>query len=116
MSIANQSMAQAHGANNPIAIYRTQQVMSSSPSKLVTMVFDHAIASCKSGDGKRASACVAALIDALDFDAGEIATGFFRLYRYCMDCIKKQEFAEALKVLEPLRETWAQATQGQGVE
>ncbi|HHY47780.1 MAG TPA: flagellar protein FliS [Firmicutes bacterium] len=101
-------------ANEPAKAYRTQQVMSASPQKLVLMVFDHIVAGCKARDSKRASSGLATLIDALDFEAGDIATGLFRLYRYAMERVKQNQFDEALAILEPLRDTWAQATLGQG--
>lgn len=101
-------------SNEPLKVYRTQQVMSSSPQRLVLMVFDHIVAGCKARDAKRASSGLATLIDALDFEAGDIATGLFRLYRYAMERVKQNQFDEALSVLEPLRDSWAQATLGQG--
>ena len=99
-------------AVNPLMSYRTQQVMSASPERLVLMVYDHVLASCKARDVKKASSGLATLIDALDFDTGDIAVGLFRLSRYVMEKVKKQEFDEAASIIRPLRDAWYQAACG----
>jgi hypothetical protein len=34
--------------------------------------------------------------------------GLFRLYQYCLDCIRQGDYASALSALRELREAWAQ--------
>lgn len=94
---------------SPHKAYRTQQVLSAKPEDLVIMVYDRVIASCRAKDKKKASAGIAALVDALDFDQGEIAFGLFRLYRYAMDKVWESDFDNAVSVMRPLREAWAAA-------
>ncbi|NPV53857.1 MAG: flagellar protein FliS [Firmicutes bacterium] len=92
--------------------YRAQQVMSASPERLVLIVYDQVLASCKARDAKKASSGLATLIDALDFDTGDVALGLFRLYRYAMEKIKEQKFDEAASIIRSLRDAWCQAACG----
>lgn len=100
------------GIRNPSDIYRTQQIMSATPEKLVVMVYDYVLAACKAQDGKKAARGLAELIDALDFDQGEIALGLFRLYRYAMERVKEGKFDEVITILQELKATWVKATSG----
>ncbi|MEW6227348.1 MAG: flagellar export chaperone FliS [Bacillota bacterium] len=103
-----QVMSESRG-QAPHRAYRTQQVLSAKPEDLVLMVYDHVIASSRAKDKRKASAGIAVLIDALDFDQGEIALGLFRLYRYTMDKVWEGEFDDVVSVMRPLREAWAAA-------
>ncbi|MEW5866981.1 MAG: hypothetical protein AB1774_09010 [Bacillota bacterium] len=105
-------VANEYRGQPPYKAYRTQQVLSAKPEDLLLMVYDHVIASCRAKDKKKASAGIAVLIDALDFDLGEIPLGLFRLYRYAMDKIWEGEFDDALSVMRSLREAWAAAAKG----
>jgi flagellin-specific chaperone FliS len=86
--------------------YRNQDVMGASPIRLVVMTFDLAIQACEGKEFIRASKVVSHLRDSLNFDHGDAALGFFRLYQWCLDCIRKEDYESALKVLYELRETW----------
>lgn len=87
--------------------YRQQDVMGASPIRLVVMAYDLAIKSCEQREFVRATQAVSALRDALNFDYGEAATGLFRLYQWCLDCIRHEDYASALVTLRELREAWA---------
>ncbi len=87
--------------------YRQQDVMGASPIRLVVMAYDLAIKSCEQREFIRATQAVSALRDALNFDYGEAATGLFRLYQWCLDCIRHEDYASALVTLRELREAWA---------
>lgn len=106
---------QSSGVSNYCATYKAQQIMSARPEELVLILFDCVIQGCKQGEAKRASAALAGLIDSLDFGAGEIAAGLFRLYEYALREVKQSRFDAVLSVIEPLRETWATAIR-RGVE
>ncbi len=97
---------------SPFGAYRAQQILSARPESLVLMVYDRVIASCRVKDKKGASAGIATLMDALDFEQGEIALGLFRLYRYAMDRVWEGRFEDVLPLMCPLREAWAAATRG----
>jgi flagellin-specific chaperone FliS len=87
--------------------YRHQEIMGASPLHLVVMTYDVAIRACQQQDRARAAQAVAGLRDALNFDYGDVAVGLFSLYQWCLDCIRQDNYAEALTTLRSLREAWA---------
>jgi len=109
MNTALSYKRQKINSNKGITTYQQNQILGLSPTELILKLYDLAIVSIKKGDIQRANRVIAELIGALDFDYQEIAMGFFRLYRYCQDCLYKGNFQEALSVMEDLRNTWAQA-------
>ncbi len=86
--------------------YRQQDVMGASPIRLVVMAYDVAIQACEQKDFERAVKAISVLRDALDFDYQEVAVGLFRVYQYCLDCIRKGDYAQAACNLKELREAW----------
>jgi flagellin-specific chaperone FliS len=87
--------------------YREQEVMGASPLHLVVMAYDVAIQACEQKNLARATQAVSLLRDSLNFDYGEAATGLFRLYQWTLDCVRNDNYSEALKVLRELRVAWA---------
>jgi flagellin-specific chaperone FliS len=96
-------MRQDYGTNE----YRTQDVMGASPVHLVVMAYDLAITACEKGDFARATKAVSVLKDALNFDYANVAVGLFRLYQWCLDCIRQGDYDSALQTLRELREAWS---------
>lgn len=89
--------------------YRQQEVMGASPLRIVIMTYDVALQACERRDLVRATRAVSLLRDSLNFEqaeAAEAATGLFRLYQWCLDCIRQDNYPEAEKVLRGLREAW----------
>jgi flagellin-specific chaperone FliS len=86
--------------------YRYQEVMGASPIRLVVMAYDLAIRACEQEDYARATKAISVLRDALNFDYGDAAVGLFRLYQWCLDCIRAQNFGEAMRTLRELRDAW----------
>ena len=80
--------------------------MSLSPMELVVKVYDVAIQGCKQQDMNKVCRALVELISALRFEYEDVSVGLFRLYQYCMDCVKREEFAQAEQILTELRETW----------
>jgi flagellin-specific chaperone FliS len=87
--------------------YRNQDVMGASPIHLVVMTYDLAITACEQEDFTRATKAVSLLRDALNFDYAETSMGLFRLYQWCLDCIRQGDYPSALQTLRELREAWA---------
>ncbi len=87
--------------------YRRQEIMGATPIRLVVMAYDLAIQACEQEDFARATKVVSLLRDALNYDYAEVAVGLFRLYQWCLDCIRKEDYASALVTLRELREAWA---------
>jgi flagellin-specific chaperone FliS len=86
--------------------YRDQEVMGASPLHLVVMAYDLAIRACEQQDFEKAVRTISVLRDALDFDYPEVSEGLFRLYQWCLDCIRKGDYASAMSVLNELRDAW----------
>ncbi len=91
--------------------YKQQDVMSASPLRLVIMTYDLAIRSCEQQDFAKAVKTISALRDTLDLDYPDVAVGLFRLYQWCLDCIRKGDYAAAITTLSELREAWATTEQ-----
>jgi flagellin-specific chaperone FliS len=91
---------------NQSQAYRKQEVLSATPLHLVIMAYDLAIRSCDQKDMVTALKAVTALRDALDLNYAEIAMNLLSLYTWCLDCIRKQEFAQAKATLSELRDAW----------
>lgn len=87
--------------------YQQQDVMSASPLRLVIMTYDLAIRACEQQDFGKAVKTISALRDALDMDYPEAAMGLFRLYQWCLDCIRQNDYASAIATLTELRGAWA---------
>lgn len=86
--------------------YRQQDVMGASPLRLVIMTYDLAIRSCEQKDFTKAITTISALRDALDHNYPEISVGLFRLYQWCMDCIRQGDYESAIHTLSELRDAW----------
>ncbi len=90
----------------PTTEYRQQEVMSASSLRLIIMAYDFSIRACEQQDFVKATKGISLLRDALNFDYAEVATGLFRIYQWCLDCIRAGDFAEAQKNLNELRSAW----------
>jgi len=91
--------------------YRKQDVLGASPVHLVVMAYDLAIRACEQSDFEKSVKVIGLLRDALDFDYPEVSMGLFRLYQWCLDCIRQNDFSSALGVLRELRSAWRQVEQ-----
>ena len=86
--------------------YRQHDVMNASPLHLVIMAYDLAINSCDKKDFEKATKAISVLRDALNFDYPEVSVGLFKLYQWCLDCLRKGDFASAKTTLVELRNAW----------
>ena len=104
------SMAVAYaGSAAGLNSYLTSSVVTLSPGELVLKMYDTALVALLAKDGTRAARVVSGLIDALDFQYRDVALGLFRLYRYCMEEIKRGEYETPARIMRELRDVWAEA-------
>lgn len=75
------------------------------------MAYDLAITSCEAKDFYRATKSISVLRDALNFDYPDVSVGLFRVYQWCLDCIRQGDYASAINSLKELRDAWAQTEQ-----
>lgn len=86
--------------------YREQDVMGASPMRLIIMAYDLGIRACEQKDFEKAVKTISVLRDALNFDYPEVSVGLLRLYQWCLDCIRKGDYASAASILRELRSAW----------
>jgi flagellin-specific chaperone FliS len=87
--------------------YRQQEIMGASPIRLVIMAYDMAIRACDKKDFQTATKAISALRDALDFDYPDASVGLFRLYQWCLECLRQGDYPGAAATLKELREAWS---------
>jgi len=94
--------------------YRQNQIMSATPLQLVLMVYDVAIVGCAHRDLARTTRALNTLIKALDMRQGDIALGLYKLYQYCADLARRNDFDQAAQVLRELASAWVKCLVEQG--
>jgi flagellin-specific chaperone FliS len=75
------------------------------------MTYDLAIRACEQQDFEKAIKTISALRDTLDMNYPDVALGLFRLYQWCLDCIRKSDYASAITTLSELRGAWVATEQ-----
>ncbi len=99
----NNSLSMMNRAANA---YIVNEIESSSPEKLILILYDKTIEGCKKNDEKLVSKILVELIDSLNFEYSEIATGFLGLYEYCLNMVKQGNFQIVEHIITELRDTW----------
>lgn len=110
----NQALAYKNPALNKhnqknIHFYLENQILNAKPEELILKVYDFILVNMKAKNYSKANAGLVELIAALNFDYQEISLGFFRLYVYCQELIRKEKWDEAYSIIKELRDTWAKA-------
>lgn len=120
----NQAQAQAYN------VYKTNQVMTAPPKKLVIMLYDGAIKNLKLAEIaleendiaqkntclKKAQDIITELMTTLNYEAGgDIAKNLYQLYDYMLRRLIRanidkdvEPIKEVIKYLEELRDAWSQ--------
>lgn len=89
--------------------YKTNEILTATPERLIIFLYDQAIKGCKLEDADLVSKALIELIDSLNFKYADMASRLFRLYEFSLEMVRKREFQLPLKVLSELRETWLTA-------
>jgi flagellar protein FliS len=114
--------------------YKTQELMTASPARLVVMLYDRAIFSLNDAikaieiddierrwkSNKNAIDVITHLAMTLDFEkGGQIAQNLDELYRFMLRTLVNvdvrndaQPACDVIKLIEPLRESWDQIAKG----
>lgn len=92
-----------------VPLYLEQEVMSWSPEKIILKTYDLFLLSARRGEQQRMQRILAELINALNFDYGELPQRLLRLYEYCQRCVAMQRYEEAADIIAGLRQAWAEA-------
>ena len=78
-------------------------------------IYDFAIAQCKNKNLEKTNKALMTLITGLRFDdqeSLEISIGLKRLYEFCQDQMRQQNYDIVEKILIELRATWLSAFNG----
>ncbi len=103
--LANQNMTPGSQPNP----YLVQKIMTASPEELISYIYEAAIRACIQEDHTRALEAVQQLINALNFDAGDISSTFYQVYSGILDHLYKRDYDTAKEILIDLRKTWSEA-------
>ncbi|HTY79037.1 MAG TPA: hypothetical protein VMI34_14535 [Candidatus Bathyarchaeia archaeon] len=71
-------------------------------------LYEHGVVGCTRRDPEQVIAALEELISLLDFEYGDIAEGFYRLYAFCLSEVRDGRFEQPAWILSDLRETWSQ--------
>ncbi|MFF1632368.1 flagellar export chaperone FliS [Leifsonia sp. NPDC058248] len=123
-------MSLMNGAAAKIDAYNRDAVLSASPVRLLTMLYDRLVLDLTRGEAaldaqnwpsawenlRHADQIVAELASTLKVDAWDGADGLLQLYTYVTDLIVTSNIdrdaagvREAISLIEPLRDTWHEA-------
>lgn len=94
--------------------YLYQKIVSASPEELIVYIYEAAIKACNQEDQRRALEAIQELINALNFDAKEVASNFYFIYKHVTHLVNEKKFTDARDMLDELRSTWMQAMKLQG--
>lgn len=103
------SSSYSHIAQNGFEQYKTNDIMTASPERLIIFLYDQAIKGCKLEDKELVAKALVELVDSLNFKYADMATRLFRLYEFSLEMVRREQYPPALKVLSELRETWISA-------
>jgi flagellar protein FliS len=94
--------------------YLVNQILNASPEQLLIKVFDFAVVHSEKKDMIKTNTAIQELINFLRFDDDrykDLSINLLRLYQFCQDQARKDNFEIVTKILTELRESWLQAIQ-----
>ena len=97
---------------NRLNPYLVKEIMEATPQQLLIKIYDFAILNCKKHDLIKTNRAIQELINGLRFDdetTKEVALGLYKLYQFCQEQMRKQNYEIVHKILDELRETWQKA-------
>lgn len=87
--------------------YQKQDVLSASPTQLVTKLYDLGVLACKNDDRVKLRKVLIELISSLNFqEGGDIAIRLSQIYEFCMRESINGDLDQVAEMLSDLRETW----------
>ena len=99
----------ANRQQNRLNPYLVKEIMEATPQQLLIKIYDFAIMNCQKRDLIKTNKALQELINSLRFDdeeAKEISIGLYKLYQFCQDQMRKQNYDIVYKILTELRGTW----------
>jgi len=97
---------------NRLNPYLVKEIMEATPQQLLIKVYDFAILHCQKKDLIKTNKAIQELVNSLRFDdenTKELAVGLYKLYQFCQEQMRNQNYDIVYKILVELRETWQKA-------
>lgn len=91
--------------------YLVNEIMGASQEELILKVYDFAIANSKLKNLEKTNKAIQVLIDSLSFateESSKMSVELLRIYQFCQDQARKQNFSMVETMLTDLRDTWIQ--------
>ena len=104
--------AASYSTEKRINKYLVNEIRDAKPEQLIMKVYDFAITNCQKKNLFKTNDSLQVLINALNFQdeaAKDISIGLLRLYQFCQDQARKNNFDIVYKILTELRDTWNEA-------
>jgi len=101
-----------HNGNSQLNPYLLKEILEATPQQLILKIYDLAIISCRKENLVKANGSIQALANALNFEnkeAAKISIGLLRLYKFCQEKVRENNFNIVIKILSELREAWSKA-------
>jgi flagellar protein FliS len=94
---------------NKLNPYLVKEIMEATPQQLLIKIYDFAILNCQRQNLLKTNKAIQELINSLRFDdeaTKDIAVGLYKLYQFCQEQMRKQNYEIVYKILVELRESW----------
>jgi hypothetical protein len=93
-------------------VYQTNRAVSVSPLSRLLTVYDYAVRACENQRLEDLTRGLRVLMESLDFSY-PVANQLASLYDWCAEMGRQRRFGEAARLLQELRDAWAEAAQSQ---
>ena len=87
----------------------TQKIMSAKPEQLISYIYDAVISACHQKDQDRVLRGLMMLVQALNHDYQEVAMPLFKLYQYCLERARRNDFSEVEELMAGVRSAWVES-------
>jgi flagellin-specific chaperone FliS len=93
-------------------VYQTNRAVSASPLSRLLTVYDYTLRACENQRVEDLTRGLRVLMEGLDFGY-PVANQLASLYQWCGELGRQQRFREAARLLQELRDAWAEAATDQ---
>lgn len=93
-------------------VYQTNRAVSASPLSRLLTVYDYTLRACENQRVEDLTRGLRVLMEGLDFSY-PVANQLASLYHWCGELGRQQRFAEVARLLQELRDAWAEAAKNQ---
>jgi flagellar protein FliS len=106
------SSTSAAKKQNRLNQYLVNEITQATPKQLLIKLYDFAIVNCKKQNLAKTNEAIQVLISSLSFEnkeVSEVSTGLLKLYQFCQDQMRKENYSIVYEILTELKESWIAA-------